>query len=84
MCQLLGSTNKAEVLENMEFFRIAWEYQFDGAETPHSNTLTYSPDVLRARVNSSIKKILQLIWEDGKEPKGVHSRLLVLLSQLLL
>ena len=32
MCQLLGSTNKAEVLESMEFFRIAWEYQFDGAE----------------------------------------------------
>ena len=26
MCQLLGSTNKAEVLENMESFRIAWEY----------------------------------------------------------
>jgi hypothetical protein len=32
MCQLLGSTNKAEVLESMEFFRIAWEYQFDSAE----------------------------------------------------
>ena len=32
MCQLLGSTNKAEVLEAMEFFRVAWEYQFDSAE----------------------------------------------------
>ena len=36
MCQLLGSTNKVEVLKNMEFFRIAWEYQYDGAEMPHS------------------------------------------------
>lgn len=32
MGQLLGSTNKAEVLEAMEFFRVAWEYQFDSAE----------------------------------------------------
>lgn len=32
MSQLLGSTNKAEVLEAMEFFRVAWEYQFDSAE----------------------------------------------------
>ena len=30
--QLLGSTNKAEVLEAIEFFRVAWEYQFDNAE----------------------------------------------------
>ena len=60
-CQLLGSTNKAEALENEEFFRIAWEYQFDGAEMPHSNTVTYSSNV-PAHVNSSIKKILQLIW----------------------
>jgi hypothetical protein len=49
-------------LENMEFFRIAWEYQFDGAEMPHSNTVTYSPDVPNARVNSSLQTILQLIW----------------------
>ena len=42
MCQLLGSsTNKAEVL-SMEFFRIAWAYLFDGAEVPHSNTVTRS------------------------------------------
>jgi condensin complex subunit 1 len=32
MAQLLGSTNKAEVLESMEFFRVAYEYQFDGAK----------------------------------------------------
>jgi condensin complex subunit 1 len=30
--QLLGSTNKAEVLESMEYFRIALEYGFDGAQ----------------------------------------------------
>ena len=58
MCQLLGSTNKAEVLENMESFRIAWEYQCDTAEMPHSNTVTYSSDVSHARVISS----LRLIW----------------------
>lgn len=30
--QLLGSTNKAEVLESIEFFRVAHEYQIVGAE----------------------------------------------------
>lgn len=30
--QLLGSTNKAEVLEAMEFFRVIHIYHFDGAE----------------------------------------------------
>ena len=48
-------------MENMEFFRIAWEYQYDGAEMPHSNTVTYSPNVPHVGVHSSIKKILQLI-----------------------
>jgi hypothetical protein len=51
MGQLLGSTNKAEVLESMEFFRVAWEYQFDSAEVggtypsfpPFSDLLT--PDI---------------------------------------
>lgn len=37
--QLLGSTNKAEVLESMEFFRVAWEYQFDSAEVSNSREL---------------------------------------------
>jgi len=32
ICKLLGSTNKAEVLEAMEFFRVAYEYHFDGVE----------------------------------------------------
>jgi condensin complex subunit 1 len=30
--KLLGSKNKAEVLEAMEFFRVAHEYHFDGAQ----------------------------------------------------
>lgn len=63
--QLLGSTHKTEVLESMEFFRVAHEYQLDSAEI-------------------GIKKMLHLIWskdnssmsEDGKELKGVRSRLL--------
>jgi condensin complex subunit 1 len=32
ICKLLGSTSKAEVLEAIEFFRVAKEYQLDGAE----------------------------------------------------
>ncbi|KAH9054817.1 non-SMC mitotic condensation complex subunit 1-domain-containing protein [Lactarius vividus] len=63
--QLLGSTHKTEVLESMEFFRVAHEYQLDSAQI-------------------GIKKMLHLIWskdnssmsEDGKELKGVRSRLL--------
>ncbi|KAG6333782.1 hypothetical protein ID866_5308 [Astraeus odoratus] len=63
--QLLGSTNKAEVLEAMEFFRVAFHYEFEGAGV-------------------GIKRMLHLIWskdnnqtsEDGKELKGVRSRLL--------
>lgn len=35
MGQLLGSTSKAEVLEAMEFFRIASEYKFDSAQVRH-------------------------------------------------
>ncbi|KAH9998700.1 non-SMC mitotic condensation complex subunit 1-domain-containing protein [Russula vinacea] len=63
--ELLGSTHKTEVLESMEFFRVAHEYQLDSAKI-------------------GIKKMLHLIWskdnssmsEDGKELKGVRSRLL--------
>ncbi|KAH7887142.1 non-SMC mitotic condensation complex subunit 1-domain-containing protein [Phlebopus sp. FC_14] len=63
--QLLGSTNKAEVLESMEFFRVAYVYEFEGSE-------------------AGIKRMLHLIWakdnnqtsEDGKELKGIRSRLL--------
>ncbi|KAF9457593.1 non-SMC mitotic condensation complex subunit 1-domain-containing protein [Collybia nuda] len=66
MGQLLGSTSKPEVLEAMEFFRVAYEYRFESAKI-------------------GIKKMIHLIWtkdnststsEDGKEIKGVRSRLL--------
>lgn len=35
MCNLLGSTNKPEVLEAMEFFRVAHEYKFSTAMVSH-------------------------------------------------
>ncbi|KAK0494600.1 non-SMC mitotic condensation complex subunit 1-domain-containing protein [Armillaria luteobubalina] len=65
LCQLLGSTNKPEALEAIGFFQVAHQYRMRGAE-------------------SGIKKMLHLIWqkdnsvtsEDGKEIKGVRSRLL--------
>jgi condensin complex subunit 1 len=36
LCNLLGSTSKAEVLEAMEYFRVAWEYRLDTAPVCHS------------------------------------------------
>jgi condensin complex subunit 1 len=36
MCNLLGSTNKPEVLEAIEFFRVAHEYKFLTATVSHS------------------------------------------------
>ncbi|KAG5636043.1 hypothetical protein H0H81_009267 [Sphagnurus paluster] len=66
MGELLGSTHKAEVLEAIDFFRVAYEYHFDSARV-------------------GIKKMIHLIWtkdnststsEDGKELKGIRSRLL--------
>jgi condensin complex subunit 1 len=39
--QLLGSTHKTEVLESMEFFRVAHEYQLDSAEVRFSNVFGY-------------------------------------------
>lgn len=35
MEQLLGSTSKPEVLEAMEFFRVAYEYRFESAKVRH-------------------------------------------------
>ena len=84
--QLLGSTHKAEVLEAMEFFRVAHEYQLDSAEV--SLETRFGISIVRHADDSTlqigIKKMLHLIWskdnssmsEDGKELKGVRSRLL--------
>lgn len=44
--KLLASTNKLEVLEAIEFFRVAHEYQFDGAEVSFS-IYSISPQVDR-------------------------------------
>ncbi|KII87644.1 hypothetical protein PLICRDRAFT_643063 [Plicaturopsis crispa FD-325 SS-3] len=63
--QLLGSKNKAEVLESMEFFRIAYEYKFDSAERGIKKML----HLIWSKDNSSTT-------EDGNELKGVRSRLL--------
>ena len=62
MGQLLGSTNKAEVLESMEFFRVAWEYQFDSAEVSNILSLPRSHIFLLTHAQVGIKKMLHLIW----------------------
>ena len=36
LCDLLASPSKAEVLEAMEYFRVAWEYRLDTAHVRHS------------------------------------------------
>ncbi|TFK48960.1 hypothetical protein OE88DRAFT_1727293 [Heliocybe sulcata] len=63
--KLLGSTNKLEVLEVIEFFRVAHEYQLDGAEEGIKSML----HLIWAKDNSST-------GEDGREVKGVRARLL--------
>ncbi|KAF8524318.1 non-SMC mitotic condensation complex subunit 1-domain-containing protein [Hysterangium stoloniferum] len=63
--QLLGSKNKPEVLEAMEFFRVAYEYQFLSAELGIKKML----HLIWTKDNSSTT-------EDGNELKGVRSRLI--------
>jgi condensin complex subunit 1 len=80
---LLGSTHKTEVLESMEFYRVAHEYQLDGAKVRSLET-HYLRAQLLMTLQEGIKKMLHLIWskdnssmsEDGKELKGIRSRLL--------
>ena len=80
--QLLGSTHKTEVLEAMEFFRVAHEYQLDSAEVSDEKRNNFEGALTSMQIG--IKKMLHLIWskdnssmsEDGKELKGVRSRLL--------
>ncbi|KAK2461131.1 hypothetical protein APHAL10511_006658 [Amanita phalloides] len=66
MAQLLGSTNKPEVLEAMEFFRVAHEYQFESARTGIKKMLHL---IWHKDNNSSTA-------EDGKELKGIRSQVL--------
>ncbi|WFD43939.1 condensin complex non-SMC subunit Cnd1 [Malassezia psittaci] len=65
LVQLLASTFKAEVLESMDFFRIAHEYQIRGAEQG-----------VRAMVHLIWAKDNALVMEDGSQIKGVRSRLM--------
>ncbi|TKY85661.1 hypothetical protein EX895_005201 [Sporisorium graminicola] len=62
---LLASTNKAEVLESMEFFRVAYEYKLSGAAAG-----------VRKMVHLIWTKDNTLVMEDGSQLKGVRSRLI--------
>lgn len=69
--QLVASAVKSEVLEAMDFFKVAFEYKIEAAD-------------------EGVKRMLHLIWskdeatteEDGKEVKGIRSRLIECYSQL--
>ncbi|KAI0641280.1 non-SMC mitotic condensation complex subunit 1-domain-containing protein [Trametes meyenii] len=63
--KLLASTNKLEVLEAMEFFRVTYEYRFDGAEAGIKRML----HLIWSKDNNATS-------EDGREVKSVRSRLL--------
>ncbi|KJA17627.1 hypothetical protein HYPSUDRAFT_146327 [Hypholoma sublateritium FD-334 SS-4] len=66
MGRLLGSTSKPEVLEIMEFFRIAHEYHFESAKEGIKKML----HLIWTKDNSSSTS------EEGKELKGIRQRLL--------
>ncbi|KAJ7086035.1 non-SMC mitotic condensation complex subunit 1-domain-containing protein [Mycena belliarum] len=66
MEKLLGSKNKPEVLEAMEFFRVAHEYQFTKAEFGIKKML----HLIWSKDNSNSTS------EDGQELKGIRQRLL--------
>ncbi|RPD66651.1 hypothetical protein L226DRAFT_557654 [Lentinus tigrinus ALCF2SS1-7] len=63
--RLLASKNVSEALEAMEFFRIAYEYKFDGADAGIKKML----HLIWAKDNNSTS-------EDGRELKSVRSRVL--------
>ncbi|WFD20122.1 condensin complex non-SMC subunit Cnd1 [Malassezia caprae] len=65
LVQLLASTNKAEVLASMEFFRVAYEYKIQGAV-----------DGVRAMIHLIWTKDHALVMDDGSQLKGVRSRLI--------
>ena len=63
--KLLASTNKLEVLEAMEFFRVTYEYKFDGAQAG-----------IKKMLHLIWSKDHNATAEDGREVKSVRSRLL--------
>ena len=88
--KLLGSTNKAEVLETMEFFRVAHEYRLKDAEVSIGVGLG-SIELTGFYSQEGIQKMIHLIWTkdnntsvsgDGEELKGIRQRLLEVYSSL--
>jgi len=88
--KLLGSTNKAEVLETMEFFRVAHEYRLKDAEVSIGVGLS-SIELTGFYSQEGIQKMIHLIWTkdnntsvsgDGEELKGIRQRLLEVYSSL--
>ncbi|EIN08162.1 hypothetical protein PUNSTDRAFT_102926 [Punctularia strigosozonata HHB-11173 SS5] len=65
MERLLGSKNKLEVLEAIDFFRVAHEYQFDSAQRG-----------IQRMLHLVWQKDENATSEDGKEVKGVRARVL--------
>ncbi|KAG5732341.1 Condensin complex subunit 1 [Termitomyces sp. T112] len=66
MCDLLGSTHKAEVIEAIEFFRVSHEYHFESAKIGIKKML----HLIWNKDNTTSTS------EDGNELKGIRSRLL--------
>jgi len=88
--KLLGSTNKAEVLETMEFFRVAHEYRLKDAEVSIGVGLS-SIELTGFYSQEGIQKMIHLIWTkdnntsvsgDVEELKGIRQRLLEVYSSL--
>ncbi|GLB42214.1 putative regulatory subunit of the condensin complex, a complex required for conversion of interphase chromatin into mitotic-like condense chromosomes [Lyophyllum shimeji] len=66
MGELLGSTHKPEVLEAMEFFRVAYEYRFESAKIGVKKML----HLIWTKENNASTS------EDASEAKSIRSRLL--------
>lgn len=64
--ELLNSTGRAEVLEAMDFFKVAHEYKFESA-TVGIKTMLH---LIWVKDNSSV------VADDGKELKGIRSRVI--------
>ncbi|KAG6901621.1 hypothetical protein C0995_009894 [Termitomyces sp. Mi166 len=68
MCDLLGSTHKAEVIEAIEFFRVSHEYHFESAKACIG--IKKMVHLIWNKDNTTSTS------EDGNELKGIRSRLL--------
>jgi condensin complex subunit 1 len=85
LSELLVSTSKAEVLESMQFFRVAHIYELPSAEVRGSLDFQMLITELTPKrfAQIGIKKMVHLIWtkdnnttEEGTELRGVRSSLL--------